>query len=170
MGRGKKYRFSSLSPSLLPVLPRCPASLHDAVQLIESLSKNDGDSNKNGKKAIDLISKTTSLHVHHAFLYISSPVVARLRRENAKICFLWRKWLQSWVDFVTLIVQSYFDTLLRYVLSVTFRGAVVMKVMAQKTLVKSRWSYKVRITVCILTPKRVCQTRGHKSLIDHSRK
>ena len=42
------------------------------------------------------------------------------------------------VDFVTFIVQSYFDTLLRYVLSVTFCGAVVMKVMDQKTLVKCR--------------------------------
>ena len=40
--------------------------------------------------------------------------------------------------FVTLIVQSYFDTLLRYVLSVTFCGAVVMKVIDQKTLVKRR--------------------------------
>ena len=29
------------------------------------------------------------------------------------------------VDFVTFIVQSSFDTLLRYVLSVTFSGAVV---------------------------------------------
>ena len=42
------------------------------------------------------------------------------------------------VDFVALIVQSYFDTLRRYVLSVTFCGAVVMKVMDQKTLVKRR--------------------------------
>ena len=42
------------------------------------------------------------------------------------------------VDLVTLIVHSYFDTLLRYVLSVTFCGAVVMKVMDQKTLVKRR--------------------------------
>ena len=32
----------------------------------------------------------------------------------------------------------YFDILLRYVLSVTFCGAVVLKVMDQKTLVKSR--------------------------------
>ena len=55
------------------------------------------------------------------------------------------------VDLVTLIVHSYFDTLLRYVLSVTFCGAVVMKVMDQKTLVKRRWSYKVRRTVYILT-------------------
>ena len=36
------------------------------------------------------------------------------------------------VDFVTFIVQSYFNTLLRYVLSVTFCGAVVSeKVMDQ---------------------------------------
>ena len=42
------------------------------------------------------------------------------------------------VDFVTFIVQSYFDTLLRYVLSVTFCGAVVLKVMDQKTLVMRR--------------------------------
>ena len=43
-------------------------------------------------------------------------------------------------------------TLLRYVLSVTFLGAVVMKLMDQKTLVKRRQSYKVRRTVYILTP------------------
>ena len=40
---------------------------------IGSLSNDDGDGNKNGKKAIGLISKTTTLHVHHAFLYISLP-------------------------------------------------------------------------------------------------
>ena len=34
--------------------------------------------------------------------------------------------------------------LLRYVLSVTLCGAVVMKGVEQKTLVKRRWSYKVR--------------------------
>ena len=39
---------------------------------------------------------------------------------------------------MTFIVQSYFDTLLRYVLSVTFCGAVVLKVKDQKTLVKRR--------------------------------
>ena len=50
------------------------------------------------------------------------------------------------VDFVTFIVQSYFDTLLRYVLSVTFCGAAVLKVMDQKTLDKRRLSSKVRIT------------------------
>ena len=48
-----------------------------------------------------------------------------------------------------MIVQSYFDTLLRYMLSVTFCGAVVLKVMDQKTLVKRRGGYKVRLTVYI---------------------
>ena len=32
---------------------------------------DDGDGNKNGENAISLDSKTTTLHVHHAFLYIS---------------------------------------------------------------------------------------------------
>ena len=50
---------------------------------------------------------------------------------------------------MTFIVQSYFDILSRYVLSVTFFGAVVLKVMDQKTLVKRRLSCKVRITVYI---------------------
>ena len=45
----------------------------------------------------------------------------------------------------SFIVQSYFNTLLRYVLSATFCGAVILKVMDQKTLVKRRWSYKVSI-------------------------
>ena len=36
-----------------------------------SLSNGNG----NGKKSIGLISKTTTLHVHHAFLYISLPLL-----------------------------------------------------------------------------------------------
>ena len=60
---------------------------------------------------------------------------------------------------MTLIVQSYFDTLLCYVLSVTFWGAVVMKVIDQNTLVKRRWSYKVRITLYILT---LCEFARHE--------
>ena len=35
--------------------------------------RNDGDGNGHGREAIDLVSKTTTLHVHHAFLYISLP-------------------------------------------------------------------------------------------------
>ena len=36
-------------------------------------SNDDGDGNENGNKAIGLLSKTTTLHVPHAFLYISLP-------------------------------------------------------------------------------------------------
>ena len=39
--------------------------------LLGSLSNGDG--NENGKKAIGQISKTKTLQVHHAFLYISFP-------------------------------------------------------------------------------------------------
>ena len=39
--------------------------------MIGSLSNDDGDGNENGKKAMSLISKATTLHVHHAFLYFS---------------------------------------------------------------------------------------------------
>ena len=45
-----------------------------APKLIENFSNDDGDDgNENGKKTIGLISKTTFLHVHHTFLYISLP-------------------------------------------------------------------------------------------------
>ena len=42
------------------------------------------------------------------------------------------------VDFVTFVLQSYFDTPLRYVLLVTFCEGIVWKVMDLKTLVKRR--------------------------------
>ena len=38
-----------------------------------SLRCHDDNGNENVNKAIRLISKTTTLHVHHAFLYISLP-------------------------------------------------------------------------------------------------
>ena len=40
---------------------------------IGTLRSDDGDGNGKATKAIGLISKTTILHVHHAFLYISLP-------------------------------------------------------------------------------------------------
>ena len=38
-----------------------------------SLRSNDADGNENVKKTIGLISKTTTSHVRHTFLYISFP-------------------------------------------------------------------------------------------------
>ena len=59
---------------------------------------------------------------------------------------------------MTFIVQSYFDTLLRYVLSVTFCGAVVLEVMDQKTLLKvARYSFSGSIP-----PKFEDKLRRHK--------
>ena len=52
-------------------------------EIIESLSNDDADGNENGKKAIGLISKTTTLHVHDAFFVHFPAVIARLQRESA---------------------------------------------------------------------------------------
>ena len=46
---------------------------HTEDTLLGSISNDDGDVNDNGKKAIGLFSKTTTSHVHHAFVYISLP-------------------------------------------------------------------------------------------------
>ena len=43
------------------------------VWLLGSFSNDDGDGNEDVKKVIGLLRKTTTLHVHHAFLYISLP-------------------------------------------------------------------------------------------------
>ena len=40
-----------------------------------SFSNDDVDGNENVKTAIGLLSKTTSWHVHHAFWYISMPLL-----------------------------------------------------------------------------------------------
>ena len=41
--------------------------------IIRELKQHDDDDgdNENGKKSMVYVSKTTTLHVHHAFLYIS---------------------------------------------------------------------------------------------------
>ena len=51
--------------------------------LVGSFSNDDADGNENSKTATGLLSKTTSLHVHHAFFVHFFAVTARLRRENA---------------------------------------------------------------------------------------
>ena len=42
-------------------------------EIIGTLRLGDGDGNESVIRAIGLISKTTTLHVHHTFLYISLP-------------------------------------------------------------------------------------------------
>ena len=43
------------------------------ISVIRNFSNDYGDGNENVKKALFLLRKTTTLHVHHAFLYISLP-------------------------------------------------------------------------------------------------
>ena len=40
---------------------------------VGTVRSNDADGDENVKKTIGFITKTTTLHVHHAFLYISLP-------------------------------------------------------------------------------------------------
>ena len=47
--------------------------LPPSQEKLGTLRSDDGDGNGNATKAVGLISKTTILHVHHAFLYISLP-------------------------------------------------------------------------------------------------
>ena len=60
-----------------------------------SLSNDDADGNENGKKAIGLISKTTTFHVYHAFFVHFFAVIARLQRESAWIHVLSRTGTQD---------------------------------------------------------------------------
>ena len=51
-------------------------------------SNDDGDGNQNVKKTIGLLRKTTTLHVHHSFLYISLPFLHDydVKMPNYKFC------------------------------------------------------------------------------------
>ena len=60
------YGSKAFWPSIVVARTRNP-------WLIGTIRSDDGDGNGNATKAIGLISKTTILHVHHDFLYISLP-------------------------------------------------------------------------------------------------
>ena len=74
--------------------------------LLGTLRSNDPDDNENVKKTIGLISKTTTSHVHHTFLYISFPFLhdydvkmpnfalyGGRKQATAKFYFSFRGWL-----------------------------------------------------------------------------
>ena len=52
-----------------------PTILGYTFSRLGNLSNNDGNGNKNVKKAIGLIGKTTALHVNHPLLYINLPLL-----------------------------------------------------------------------------------------------
>ena len=65
------------------------------IMIIGTSRNYDGDGNENVKKTIGLMSKTTTLHVHHAFLYIylsflhkydlKWPILRSLENGNGKL-------------------------------------------------------------------------------------
>ena len=66
----------------------------DSAKLIWTLRNYDGDGKENVKKAIGLMSKTTTLHVHHAFLYISLLSLHNYDVKWLNFKFTWeREWL-----------------------------------------------------------------------------
>ena len=73
--------FFPLTPSYNTPLPT-QSILVSSPLTIGRLSNDDGDGKEDGKKAKGLIGKTTTLHVHHAFLYISLP---SLHDYNVKV-------------------------------------------------------------------------------------
>ena len=70
--------FASLSAPLIK-------HSDDRVGILKfgSFNNDDGNGNEKVKNVTGLLSKTSSLHVHHAFLFISLPSLHDLRRENA---------------------------------------------------------------------------------------
>ena len=48
----------------------------------ELKSTDEGGGNENGKKEYVYISKTTTLHLHYAFLYISWPSLQEVLRHE----------------------------------------------------------------------------------------
>ena len=77
--------------------------------ILGSLGNDDGDINENGKEGIGLISKTTTLHVHHAFLCISLPKLHEydVKMPNFTFC---RGREHNTTTFFFLFL--YFDTVL----------------------------------------------------------
>ena len=84
-------------------------NIRGAQRSLGSLSNDDADGNENGKKAIGLISKTTTLHVHHAFFVHFFAVVARQQRESAWIHVLSRTGTQNnnFLFFSWTLIQSF---------------------------------------------------------------
>ena len=68
------------------VFPMCFLSITPRASVpraLGALRLDNGDGDKNIKKPVGLISKTTTLHVHHTFFVHFFALTARLRRENA---------------------------------------------------------------------------------------
>ena len=77
----------------------------DVVTLLGTL-RSDGKGNGNVKKAIGLLTKTTTLHVHHAFLYISLQSLHDYDVKMANFTF-YRGSTQATTKFLSLSELGY---------------------------------------------------------------
>ena len=68
--------------SILALFTRCKNMLAFKLDIRDFKIQRRGRQRER-QKTVAFISKTTTLHVHHAFLYISLPFFARVRRKNA---------------------------------------------------------------------------------------
>ena len=70
---------------------------------VGSFRNDDGDGNENVKKSTGLLRKTSSLHVHHAFLYISLPLLHDYHMKMPSFTFYGgRKQRQTFVSLSKL--------------------------------------------------------------------
>ena len=101
--------------------------------LLGTLRSDDGDGNWNFKKIIVKISKTTTLHVHHAFLYISLPSLHDYDekmpnftfyggRKQATMKFSFSFWTRIWF-FRNLTPEEF-----AYIWQSKWVGTVAMKI------------------------------------------
>ena len=78
--------------------------------IIGSFSNDDGDVKETGQKVIGLDWQTSTLHVHHAFLYISLPSLHDYDdvKMPMQIYLFWRTWKNEHKT-ITLIFFSWFS-------------------------------------------------------------
>ena len=86
----KAVPSSPIEPDL--PLSLCNQALYQLSKLLVSLSKDltklqqQRERQRQRQKAIGLVSKTTTLHVQHAFLYISLPPIQSRQTANYGSC------------------------------------------------------------------------------------
>ena len=69
----KFFKLQPMSVTYITKTLSSNKSSHFYCERLGTLRSNDADDNEDVKKTIGLISKTTTSHVHHTFLYISFP-------------------------------------------------------------------------------------------------
>ena len=89
-------------------------------EVIGSFSNDDGDVNEDVKKAIGLLRKTTTLHVHHSFLYISLPSLHEYDVKMPNCKFYGGSWRTQTSDDESLFLSLNLSAVLKKSTTVKF--------------------------------------------------